>query len=79
MTKKHFIKLADVLRDLKPQSPSEVESDSVLYATRMARLQQWEETCAALAEFCRSQNSQFNTPRWFGYIDGNNGPNGGKL
>jgi hypothetical protein len=32
-----------------------------------------------LADFCRSQNSQFNGGRWMDYIAGNCGPNGGKI
>lgn len=32
-----------------------------------------------LAEFCRSQNSQFKRDRWLGYIAGACGPNGGKV
>ena len=47
--------------------------------TENARLLQWQETAAALAAFCRENNPRFNTPRWFGYIDGDNGPNGGKI
>ena len=33
----------------------------------------------ALADFCQSQNSNFNRERWLGYIAGTNGPNGGTL
>ena len=30
-----------------------------------------------LARFCKSQNSNFCTELWIGYIKGENGPNGG--
>ena len=33
----------------------------------------------ALADFCASQNPQFNRERWLGYIAGTNGKNGGKV
>lgn len=32
-----------------------------------------------LANFCHSQNSNFNHDRWIGYIKGENGKNGGKV
>ena len=32
-----------------------------------------------LADFCKSQNSQFNRERWLDYIAGECGPNGGKV
>ena len=31
-----------------------------------------------LADFCQSQNPNFNRERWLGYIAGTNGKNGGK-
>lgn len=78
MTKRHFIELADTLRDLKPTA-SDAPKGSPDHRVYSAKLQQWQETAAAaLASFCRNQNANFNTPRWFGYIDGDNGPNGGK-
>lgn len=33
----------------------------------------------ALADFCESTNSNFNRQRWFDYIAGKCGPNGGVL
>jgi hypothetical protein len=30
-----------------------------------------------LADFCQSQNPNFNRDRWLGYIAGTNGKNGG--
>lgn len=37
------------------------------------------ESIRALASFCKSQNSQFNTERWYGYIKGSCGPSGGDI
>jgi hypothetical protein len=31
-----------------------------------------------LANFCQERNPRFNRERWLGYINGTNGPNGGK-
>lgn len=33
----------------------------------------------ALAQFCKSQNPQFNADRWYGYIQGTCGPSGGEI
>jgi hypothetical protein len=32
-----------------------------------------------LADFCSAQNWRFQRHRWFGYIRGENGPNGGEI
>ncbi len=66
MTKKHFIELADMIREHNRVlgcaddrfSPSQID---------------------ALANFCKAQNSNFNRERWLGYIAGTNGKNGGKV
>lgn len=34
---------------------------------------------AVIADFCRAQNPQFNRERWIGYINGTNGPSGGRV
>ena len=57
MTKKHFIALADTIR----QSP---------YAFNSTQL-------AVLADFCASQNPNFDRGRWLAYIEGKCGPSGG--
>ena len=64
MTKKHFIALADVLRNevlpnLAPESRADVLNE--------------------LARFCKSQNPNFDRERWLGYIAGTCGPNGGAI
>jgi hypothetical protein len=82
MSKKHFIALADVLRDLYPTFglgiQSEMENgrgDSVLGEGMRI---QWENTRDALADFCEQQNREFKRDSWLDYINGNCGPNGGK-
>ena len=65
MRKKHFIALADYIRQyncwhLTGETPfTDVQIE-------------------LLARFCKSQSSAFNRERWLGYIRGENGPNGGK-
>jgi len=66
MTKKHFIALADVLSEAKPSGPEHA-------------LAQWERDVLGVAQFCRSQNPNFNRERWLGYINGENGPSGGTI
>ena len=68
MTKKHFIALADAIRDYN-NAPGRV-----LKAFPFDTLQ-----IKALANFCQSSNPNFNRERWLGYIAGENGKNGGKV
>jgi hypothetical protein len=60
MTKKHFIALAQYLRDTEgycqPFTANQLEH---------------------LANFCHSQNPNFNRSRWLAYIANQCGPNGG--
>ena len=65
MSKKDFIALADFLkaRTITPNNGGTF----TLYQIEQ------------LADFCQSQNSNFNRERWLGYIAGTNGPNGGTL
>ena len=66
MTKKHFIALADVIREhqrltnfndqYKPFTSDQLET---------------------LADFCKAQNPNFNLERWLAYTAGECGPNGG--
>ena len=68
MTKKHFIELADVVNQIE----SRVEHGELLKAVLID----------SLANFCESQNPDFNRERWIGYIGyikGENGLNGGKI
>ena len=79
MTKKHFIALADVVRDLCPPSLTTSEKREVAVRYRLGRYSQWNRTVEALASFCQSQNGRFNRERWIDYVHGECGPNGGKV
>jgi hypothetical protein len=68
MTKKHFIAMADMLREHNVVSGN--NTDYTAFTTNQIE---------ALADFCQAQNSNFNRDRWLGYIAGTNGKNGGKL
>lgn len=63
MTKKHFIALADAIK----------EHNNMIHTNHFT-----EDQLNTLAEFCRQQNVFFDRDRWMGYIAGTNGPNGGK-
>jgi hypothetical protein len=66
MSKKHFIELADMIREHNNRNPfnrQEFTPDQI----------------ATLAEFCKSQNSAFMRDRWIAYINGECGKNGGKV
>jgi hypothetical protein len=67
MTKKHFIALADAIREFQYSHSAEAD------------IQYEEIHLNHLADFCQAQNPQFNRERWLGYIAGTNGKNGGKL
>jgi hypothetical protein len=64
MSKKHFIALANTIREhnrvfaSKPFTPTAI---------------------SALADFCQSSNPRFNRDRWLAYIAGECGPSGGKV
>lgn len=64
MTKKHFISLANAIK--WHNSLSHAESFT-------------ERQINVLADWCREQNSRFNQARWFDYIMGKCGPNGGTI
>lgn len=64
MNKKQFIALADVIRDYDSGNP--------FYVTPFSPAQ-----ISCLADFCQSQNPDFNRERWLGYIAETNGPSGG--
>jgi len=81
LTKKDFIALADVIRELMPTPNAHADSgvyhipgDSFTGAVR-----QWEKTRDTLADFCAAQNPRFNRSRWLAYIAGTCGPNGGAV
>jgi hypothetical protein len=65
MTKKHFIALADAIRDHNKQSPEKVRFN--------------QDHLDTLAGVFTIQNPRFMPLRWLGYIAGTNGKNGGKI
>jgi hypothetical protein len=64
MSKKHFVQLADAVRNLSTHDDGETVNLSAVVQS--------------LADFCASQNPAFNRSRWLAYIAGECGPNGGK-
>jgi hypothetical protein len=62
MTKKHFIRLAEYIRDAAKYADAPFSDAQINH----------------LADFCHEANPRFNRERWIGYIKGENGKNGGK-
>lgn len=81
MTKKHFIELANKLKQLKPAGdpPKDIRNPTIAESWEIGRHIQWYSTIEVLADFCYSQNPHFNRGRWLGYINGEFGPNGGSV
>ena len=73
MTKKHFIALADKIREHNSFCTSH-EWKAMDPANRFTT-----EQLNTLADFCAAQNPQFNRERWLDYIAGKVGPNGGRV
>jgi hypothetical protein len=67
MTKKNFIALADSIT-LHNEAAQACNAPASKFTYSQIQ---------ALADFCQSQNPQFNRERWLGYIAGTNGKNGG--
>jgi hypothetical protein len=65
MTKKHFVALADSIREHNRVARFNGENAFT------------QEQLAALARFRASQNPRFKRERWLNYIAGDCGPNGG--
>lgn len=65
MTKKHFIALADMIK----------EHNRVLDTPQADKFTTYQ--LESLADFCHSTNPNFNRERWLAYIAGECGPNGG--
>lgn len=70
MSKRHFIALADVLRELKPKD--DLETNGI-----WQRTEQWRATIDKIADFCSRESPRFKKSRWLNYINGISGPNGG--
>ena len=66
MTKKHFISLADYIRNFQGRWGGSGEEFNEMQLN-------------TLADFCSSTNPRFNRERWLGYIHGECGSNGGKV
>lgn len=63
MTRKQFIRLADQIIGHNKYNRPKFDSGQI----------------ESLADFCRSQNPNFNRQRWYDYIAGRCGPYGGKV
>lgn len=74
MSKKDFIALADALRLTEPKW-----SDSTTQVDIMIRHSQWLTMVRAIADVCALENSNFKRDCWMDYINGECGPNGGKV
>lgn len=67
MSKKHFVALADAIREF-----NNLHAEGSTTANHFDTQQ-----LDAIADFCQSQNANFNRERWLAYIAGECGPNGG--
>lgn len=68
MSKKHFIALANAIKE-----NNRIEGAGTLRGIFN------QEQLDVLADFCKSQNPNFNRDRWLSYIAGECGPNGGTV
>ena len=68
MSKKHFIALADDIRDHNAAAKHSPQYTAFT-----------EDQLELLAQFCINQNIMFNRERWLDYITGKCGPNGGAV
>ena len=66
MTKKHFIALADFIKDHNRTAGSDRQKFT-------------EHQIAMLSTFCDSQNPRFDRERWIDYINDSCGKNDGKV
>lgn len=66
MTKKHFIALADYIRE---------HNRIAQFNTALSKYDHGH--IEGLASFCKAQNPDFNRDRWLDYVAGKCGPNGG--
>ncbi len=71
MSKKDFIALANAIREHNRYQQTFSSKDRLQLFT--------EDQISILADFCQSQNSNFNRERWLSYIAGECGPSGGKV
>lgn len=71
MSKKDFIALADAIKDHNRIASHPANRDN------MPRFDVYH--LEVISQFCKSQNSNFMRDRWFDYINGECGPNGGAI
>ena len=71
MSKRHFIALADAIRNHNSAASHPLGGGRFTAFT--------DDQLRALSYFCHKMNSSFNTERWHDYIAGKCGPNGGKI
>ena len=72
MSKKDFIALADTIREHNQRKLN-------AFGHNAGRMSFSPEEIETLADFCRSQNSNFMRGRWLAYIAGECGSNGGAV
>jgi hypothetical protein len=68
MSKKDFIALADAIKE-----------HNICSANNDSYLRFDQSQLETIALFCKRQNQNFMQQRWFDYIDGECGPNGGSI
>jgi hypothetical protein len=68
MTKKHFVALADAIREFNRLTRDGSETANHFDTQQIG----------VLADFCQEQNGHFNRRLWLDYIAGTCGPNGGR-
>jgi hypothetical protein len=73
MSKKHFIALADQMRDVLTTRNGEcsIRNGRVMVPA--------DDVIGALCAFMRGQNGAFNESRWRAYLAGECGPSGGRI
>lgn len=73
VSKKHFIALADAIRE------HNAFGTTFNRANPKGFVPFHDSQIRTLADFCQSQNSNFKRDRWLAYIAGECGPNGGPV
>lgn len=74
MSKKDFIALADAI-----VTHNQAVDDMTMKYGSSADTKFTQDQLETLAQFCRNDNYRFMTDRWFSYIKGECGPNGGRV
>lgn len=69
MSKKDFIALANYVRNMNERAGEGIDHTDPYTEIQLNHL----------ADFCAAQNPRFKRKRWFAYIAGECGPNGGKV